>query len=655
MKRLLLSAILLATLTTLAVAQPQVGIDALNRAVTTFLQSNQLLTRDSRWSNNQLQYHFKCTVEGDTIGEPQALKDLIRAFTVNVVNSSSCYFHKAEDGPVPFRGVSIRRKDSFHSHIYGMSQFEDDYNFIILHFKVNGKMTLFNLKWRQLTFADRNNKPFSTIDGVLSKYWDVWEILPFLAADEPASHDYQATLNSTEVFEYEKLVEQVKFLSIQLVSARNKGDDPQCDVMAYTLQKLFDSYDSHLTMLQYMNIREGLDSILQTEQNVHRKRIVETALLHLSLRVEPSNSGRITSFKAGTNNPFADKDNDRLFRLSYDFGAKGQHQVQVNWQGQSRRPVHIMPTYFMRREISISPTNGRFTFANRFDANQLLSITDRKGHSLVLFADSVATTIDLEQGLVHGSPLNQRLADCQRRLRLLEHEQKRYRCTFPGEALVMDSAGYQQLCADVLQMVCQMVEENRDNLVPVWLLSTYGYDLSLEQLKPLMQRNRPYADHVAIQPIWAHYEGLLKRQPGQAFTDVACRDTANQVRRLGELVGQGRYAVVHFWSSHSMVSRKGCKGMKRLYRLYGNQANIVGLAIDEDHKTWKRYIKSRGLHFPHLMVDHPEKQDLWDTDAVKAYGLTYLPETLVFDPQGRIVGNYRTIEEATAAIAKLLE
>ncbi len=46
-------------------------------------------------------------------------------------------------------------------------------------------------------------------------------------------------------------------------------------------------------------------------------------------------------------------------------------------------------------------------------------------------------------------------------------------------------------------------------------------------------------------------------------------------------------------------------------------------------------MRKRALHYDHLSV--PEDGDVWESEAPQAYGIVSLPETIVFDPEGRII------------------
>ena len=85
--------------------------------------------------------------------------------------------------------------------------------------------------------------------------------------------------------------------------------------------------------------------------------------------------------------------------------------------------------------------------------------------------------------------------------------------------------------------------------------------------------------------------------------------------------------------------RKGAKSCKQIARKYKDRnLRVVGMAFDKDKEEWKRYVKKRDLAFEHLAAsDVTSEINFSTTDMAKAYGITALPETIVFGPDGRIL------------------
>ena len=271
----------------------------------------------------------------------------------------------------------------------------------------------------------------------------------------------------------------------------------------------------------------------------------------------------------------------------------------------------------------------------------MLKISDSHGNQLLLIADSTLTEVNLEAMAVTGSPRNERFAVAQRRLKALEPELRKYACLdADGDYTVVDAGGYNQLLADAHRLQLQLMDENADSMIPAWYLANHFIMMTNDELSRYLQRDRPYADHVALQPVWQYYDGLAKRQPGCKFTDAACVDTAGVAHRLSDYIGRGDYVVLQFWEERNWTAHSGCKIMKKMAREYrGKNIRFIGFSLDANKDTWKHYVKKRDLAYEHLTAPGSRKSRQWDCEAAKAYGIMTMPETIVFAPDGHIVGS----------------
>lgn len=95
-----------------------------------------------------------------------------------------------------------------------------------------------------------------------------------------------------------------------------------------------------------------------------------------------------------------------------------------------------------------------------------------------------------------------------------------------------------------------------------------------------------------------------------------------------------------------MGSRNIMKTLKQLRKTYeGKPLTILCVTLDDKLDSWKKYVRKRGLRFEHLMVKPNVSKDSYESrtkqyemQILKDYGIAVtLPETILFDPKGRIV------------------
>ena len=602
-------------------AQPK----EMDKAIETFLASDELLTKDTHWSHAMGQWHFKQTAEGDTLTEPAALARLKGAFASSVLQASSAYFHDAADGPQPFREMHISRKDNVYGGIFGRYVMEDGQNFRLLTFTENGQPAYYGLKWRVDAFNDRHGRPWRTLEGMLFRFTGgIWQLNSFVQNDWRQNYS-RRPLSGDDQLKYETLLAQLKGLKM--------FTGQQADERLYITTKLIDNFDGLLTELQLKNV---LAQIPPFTDSAERQRLLEKAVSKLNQYTRTLAHGHVSMTESNTVGHFTNPEDERIVNAVYDLGAD---HVQIRLTGQAQGEVTVRPLFPGMPSFEVLPDGGRFTLSELGLKDQLYEVTDRRGHRLVLFADSIPTTVNLSAMTVSGSDLNERFAATQRRLQALEPELRKYAIRdADGDYTVMDAEGYGRLLDDALRLQLQLIDENTDNLIPAWFLATNFTAMTYEELSLRLRHDRPYADHVALQPVWKYFEGLAKRQPGLPFADAACVDTAGVTRRLSDYIGHGDYVVLQFWEERDWTAHSGCKYMKQMAKAHrGKNLRLVGLSLDADKARWRRYVKKRDLCYDHLAVPEADASGRWKSEAVQAYGIMSLPETIVFDPDGRIL------------------
>ena len=635
-------------------AQPQQGIEAMNHAFETFLSSKDVLTKSTGWSNGMKEYHFKYTMPDN--GQPihsAALEQLAAAFNLNASNSSALYSYNNDNGKPPFSVVAFSRKDNYFLDISGNYGLDRNDNFRIINFVVDGKLTSFGLIWHEVKFSDRNGKPFRTIDGQCFKFFNgIWAMEKFMPNfAQTSSGQWSIPVSQDESVRYDVLNNQLTVLCKSYVESKKKGEEKTCDAIAYSIYKLCTEYNGILSEQQMQELGGKMAGMfdLTGEQNQfgnERRSTVYLGILQLEELTEKPFRGRtMYTHVVNDENVFVKPDNYRQLWMDFDTGNEQRSQVKVSLTGTTfakASAVTIKRLYPDKHPYSINAAGGKFTYNGSFDKDQLLEIADQKGNKMIVIADDTPIEIDMLKMTVRGSQQNERFAECQRRLKAMEPELHKYATYTRGSGdyfwTVVDDEGYNRLMDDALQLQMQMMADNKDNTIPVWYLTQNYFQMTADQLAPFMQPDLPYANHLALQPVRHYYEGLQKRAIGKKFYNMAVIDTAGDHQQLSEYIGQGKYAILCFWD---MDSRWDMKNLRNLQRTYKDNLNVVCINIDPDSKQWADYVNKRDLRMIHLQPANlgNSQREAWECDIFKIYGITSMPETVIFGPDGRIVAN----------------
>lgn len=613
------------------------GIADMNAAVESFLASGQLMTKDTHWSHAMEQWDFKYVIQGDTLYEPLALTGLKDTFAAAASSSVFTYFCDAGNGPKQEAEVRFVRHDNFYRQIYGRYSMDKSSDMRIVALGDSMNRTYYGMKWRVTPFCDRNGRGWRTLDGWLFIFKDgIWDIdvQPQYNHSQYRKGYALPPLSSSDQLKYETLMTQLQKLEERF----GNGEGTNADLRLYILTKLIDEYDGQLTEQQHQELTGKLHSFALNSPSEEEKRFISKASASLYKHVRSFPSGIVRS-NITNSGKYTDPEQERMMEVKYNFGDAKPKLVNVRLTGTASGRVDVYPCFPYWRPYETAADSGRFTFGEQLIENQLFMIRDANGNSLAVFADSIPTTVNLLTMTLSGSPLNERFAQAQQRLKALDPEVRRYAIVdSDGDLTVMDQEGYKSWLADVQRLQMQLMDENADNLIPVWFLANNYTMMSYDDLGRYLKKDRPYSNHVALQPVWEYYEGMAKRLTGRRFADAECADTTGTRHRLSEYIGKGDYVVLQFWEERSWIAHSGCKQMKQMAKKYkGKNIRFLGLSLDCNKNTWKSYVRKRDLSYEHLTILTTEESKRWEDNAVTAYGIKSLPETIIFDPKGRII------------------
>ncbi|RZJ63815.1 MAG: TlpA family protein disulfide reductase, partial [Flavobacterium sp.] len=141
-----------------------------------------------------------------------------------------------------------------------------------------------------------------------------------------------------------------------------------------------------------------------------------------------------------------------------------------------------------------------------------------------------------------------------------------------------------------------------------------------------------------------------RRQTGIAATDFTQNDLNGKPFKLSSL--RGKYVLVDFWASWCVPCRAENPNLVKAYqKLKDKNFEIVGVSLDQGSKdAWANAIKQDGL--PWIQVS-----DLngWKNEVALMYGINSVPQNLLINPQGIIIGKNLRGEELTEKLFELIK
>ena len=145
---------------------------------------------------------------------------------------------------------------------------------------------------------------------------------------------------------------------------------------------------------------------------------------------------------------------------------------------------------------------------------------------------------------------------------------------------------------------------------------------------------------------------------GQKAPELAFPNPAGKVLKLSE-INKGNFVLLDFWASWCGPCRMANPGLVKMYKEYSVKKfkgakkgfTVVSFSLDADKSRWTDAMQKDGL----LWENHMSDLKQWQSAATQLYGLQYIPQCFLIDPNGNIVGKYSRAEEAEKDLLKFLQ
>lgn len=119
--------------------------------------------------------------------------------------------------------------------------------------------------------------------------------------------------------------------------------------------------------------------------------------------------------------------------------------------------------------------------------------------------------------------------------------------------------------------------------------------------------------------------------PGMEAPDLVGPTPDGSTYSLSKM--RGKYVLIDFWASWCGPCRRENPNVVALYDKYKSKGfEILGVSLDREEGAWKKAIEQDKLTWAHI-------SDLkgWKSDHAALYSVSSIPQTLLLDPQGKII------------------
>lgn len=213
-------------------------------------------------------------------------------------------------------------------------------------------------------------------------------------------------------------------------------------------------------------------------------------------------------------------------------------------------------------------------------------------------------------------------------------------------------AGNKESLKEYNDLVYGYLKPNINNAVGELIFFSQGYALSTEQLKEFLPQLRTEFRSIdKVKRIESRIPAAEATAIGKKYTDIKGKNPDGEDISLSDYVSKNKVVLIDFWASWCPPCREDMPELVALYDKYKSKGlEIVGVSWDDKADNWAKCIKS-------LNMSWPQMSDLKgrDSDLHKAYGIGFIPQTVLIDKEGTIVARNLEHDDLDKTIEGLLE